>query len=230
MPLDYETRMTVVSYILRDVVPRTVQPHPPIPMEWFIQQFSFVEDVTLQTHLGEAFYQARFVGRVREALALKGGFNHAFTKYQIVLYASIYEALIDYILRENSGNPIVRELFTEIIFRPRRNALSSKTKILYADETDECELVPCRPIVRERKLQEIQFDQRVDTVVHLGVFPEADAPFMKALYKSRNNVHLQSSANKEFKPDNQESSEAFRLLFRFIQHLQAWTIRHPTDT
>jgi hypothetical protein len=198
-------------------------------MEWFVQQFSFIEEEPLQKHLGEAFYQARFIGRVREALALRGGFNHAFTKYQIVLYASIYEALIDYMLEKNSDNPIVHDLISETVFKQRKNALSSKTKLLFADDTGDVELIPCRAVLRERRLQEIQFDQRVDTVVRLGIFPQADAPFIKTLYKSRNNVHLQSSANKEFQPDDQESSEAFQLLFRFIQHLQEWTARHRID-
>jgi hypothetical protein len=98
MPLPVNIRKEVVNYVLKGLVPvtpNTFHPHP-TPLGWFQSRFDFVLDSGLKHRLGEAYYQARYLERVREALGLKEGFNHAFIQFQIVQYASIYEAVIDY--------------------------------------------------------------------------------------------------------------------------------------
>lgn len=220
MPLDPHTRDSINQYVFRDIVPKTVMPRPNKPIHWFEEQFSFIQEDTLRRYLGEAFYQARYVGRLREALDLKGGFNNPFTKYQIVLYASIYEAIIDHFLEAKVDDPILKDLLSEVVYKKQGNAFSSKIKLMLTEDSVDHELIPCRIGKRVRKLKEIQFDQRVEAAVKLGIVLDDDSAFIKTLYKSRNNVHLQSSAVKKFTPNGEESSEAFRLLFRFIDHLR----------
>lgn len=110
MPLAEKTRKAVVSYILRDVVPKTITPRPTPQIAWFRGQFDFIPDVDLKAHLGEAFYQARYIGRIREALSLKGAFNNAIVKFQIIQYASIFEAVIDCGLPRVPAHPSVKTL------------------------------------------------------------------------------------------------------------------------
>lgn len=96
MPLKNELRDEVTSYVLKHVVPKNITPRPRRAMDWFKELFEFVEDEKLKDAMAEAFYQARFMGRLIEALQLKGDFNNGLIKAQTVLYASIYEAVIDY--------------------------------------------------------------------------------------------------------------------------------------
>ena len=221
MPLDNATRQHVIEYVTRDIVPKTVTPRPHQAMTWFKAQFAFVGDAKLQEHLGEAFYQARYIGRVREALALKAGFNHAFCKYQILLYASIYECVIDYLLDAVSDDPVVTTLLTRTDLQ-KISAISSKAQLTFTDGSETHDLLTCRQVSRTQQLRDVRFDDRVAAAETLGIVRNQDSAFIKSLYKSRNNIHLQSSATKDFKPDDQQSSEAFRLLFAFTENAAAW--------
>ena len=221
MPLDKQSRQHIIDYVMRDLVPKTVSPRPHRPMTWFTAQFSFVSDPALQQHLGEAFYQARYTGRVREALDLKGGFNHAFCKYQILLYASIYECVIDHLLTAVSSDPLVAGFLTTTVLQTI-SAMSSKTSMTFTDDSGTHDLRTCRETKRTQQLRDVRFDDRVDAAKQLGMVRSEDSSFIKALYKSRNNIHLQSSANKDFKPDDEQSSEAFRRLFAFTENAAAW--------
>ena len=188
-----------------------------------MDQFSFIPNPALQRHLAEAMYQARFAGRLREALDLPGNFNNLFVKSQIQLYASIFEALIDYFLDSHKTHPIVQSLLQERVFKAVRHALASNTRIMCTDTTGSYDLVPCREMLRTRNLKEIQFAKRLSTAVTFGLIPANDAPFVERLYASRNSIHLINSAARAFTPDSAESSDAFRALFRFLTHLRAWT-------
>ena len=223
MPLPEHIRHDVTSYVLRHVVPKTVLPRPQTAMEWFTAQFSFVADAALKKHLAEAMYQARFAGRLREALHLRGGFNHLFIKSQILLYASMFEALIDYFLEAHETHPIVVALLQERVFKSVPNVLSSLTRITYAAAAGAFDITPCREVIRTRSLKEIQFAQRLSTAVAFRLLAQADAPFVERLYTDRNSIHLIASAARDFTPDANESSDAFKTLFRFLTRLRTWT-------
>lgn len=221
MPLEKQSRQHIIEYVMRDLVPKTVTPRPHQAISWFNAQFAFISDQKLQEHLGEAFYQARFTGRVREALDLKSGFNHAFCKYQILLYASIYECVIDYLLNAVASEPTVSTLLTATELQ-RIPAMSSKAEFTFSDASGTHSIFTCRETKRTRQMRDIRFDDRVDAAETLGIVRAENSAFIKALYKSRNNIHLQSSADKDFKPDDQQSSEAFRRLFAFTENASRW--------
>lgn len=66
--------------------------------DWFDQQFDFIEDKALATRLALEFYSARYIYKLGEALAVRGEKMHAHNKFQIMQYASIYEAIITHLL------------------------------------------------------------------------------------------------------------------------------------
>lgn len=225
MPLKQSLRQPVVDYILRDIAPG--KPIEQKPMEWFLDRFSFVDNTILQKHLAEAFYQARLNEKTREALGLRKGFNNVFIKTQIVLYASIYEALIDYALEKNKTKTIVASLLRQDFFSPVP-ALSSAAELTYKEADATHKIVTCKKKVRTQQLKEIQFKDRLNAAVSLGfVHPENRAE-LEALYTSRNKIHILAAAADDFKPDGLQSSKAFQNLFAFLTHAKAFF--HPPNS
>ena len=220
MPLRSEIRQEVIDYVMRDIVPKSAG-WSAEPMEYFQSQFRFIPDANLVVHLAEAFYQARYIGRVRESLALKSGFNHAFCKYQIVLYASIYEAMIDYFLEVESGNEAVTTMLTVPILK-KVTAMSKNAKIEFTQSGVVHNVVMAKESTMKLKLRDIRFADRVDAGASIGFVPKSDASFIKKLYTSRNNIHLKSSANNSFSPDDRQSSAAFKKLYAFIKKSREW--------
>lgn len=194
-------------------------------MEWFVAQFSFVPDATLQKHLAEAFYQARYVGRLREALDLRGGFNNTFVKHQIVLYASIFEAVIDYFLEQNASLPDVARILADTEYRKEHGVFGSKVVLTVGGPDDARTIIPCSEVPRTRELREVRFDQRVAAAVKIGLVSESLQKPIQDLYKDRNNIHIRASAAKDFVTDDAGSSTAFKNMFSFLSHARAWSER-----
>ncbi len=219
MPLKKALRDPIVEYILRDLAPGKALGQK--PMEWFLAHFAFVDNATLQRHLAESFYQARLNEKTREALGLKKDFNNVFVKTQIVLYASIYEALIDYALEKNRALPVVKALLEQEIYCSVQ-ALSSASELTFKDAHATHKIFTCKKKTRTQKLKEIQFKDRLTAAIAIGFVEAANQQELEALYTSRNKIHILAASADDFKPDGQQSSKAFQNLFAFLAHAKAF--------
>ncbi len=217
MPLEAATRQTVVDYILRDLVPDHRWTRK--PFDWFLWKFAFIRDPSLQKQLAEAFYQARMAEKLRAALGLKGGFNHTFIKTQVILYASIYEAVVDWLLEGDVAAPEVQALLRQEFYQPATEALGKNTRlsIVSAAGADE-PLFVCRRKQRTQKLKEVQFKERLQVAVVRKLVPADLETVIDRLYTARNRVHLTQAAAEDFVPDAHQTSEAFREMSRFLKH------------
>lgn len=220
MPLPASDRKKVNQYVFKHVVPKNIKPRPKTAMEWFVDKFNFIEDAALRKHLGETLYQGRYIGRLMEALNLKGAFNNTFVKQQIILYASIYEAVMDHFL-SRSTDPRVQNVLKATVFK-KVNAFSSKTKMTFEQDGIEQPLFVCKQALVTKTLKDVRFRDRLQAAVDIGMIPSSMQGFIEKLYTSRNNVHVIGSAKKDFHPDANESSEAFKSMFRFLKHVEKW--------
>ena len=229
MPVDKETRKTVNKYVFKHVVPKNVRPRPDVQIKWFADLFAFIDKTSLRRHLGEALYQGRFLGRLQEALDLTGGINSLFLKQQIVLYASIYEAVIDHFLEKHSDNEDTSHLFTTTELKKQTGALSKNSKMTYTVGEKEFEIIPCSEFPKSRKLRDIRFDTRVDAANRIGLLPDFQVDFVKSLYKNRNNIHIRRAVSSQFEPDSDESSLAFKQISRFVNHAKRWVEKNKVS-
>jgi hypothetical protein len=105
-----------------------------LPGAWHVNEFAFIDDVELRHRLGRAYYAARYVGKLMGALQATGDELHAFVKFQILQYASIYEAVVSYLLWSRyKEHAEVKILETHKAYKPVE-ALSKLTAMKYGDE------------------------------------------------------------------------------------------------
>ena len=105
MPLDKEVKDIVLSYCMRD-----------LPNDsWYENAFDFVKDDLLKSRLISEFKNARLVYKVFEGIAAEDELLLAEVKMQVLMYASIYEATIHYVLFDQyyKNTPIVQDLLTQ---------------------------------------------------------------------------------------------------------------------
>ena len=222
MPLPKPDRDKVNQYVFKHVVPRNIKPRPKTAMEWFVGQFDFIDDPDLRKHLGEALYQGRYIGRLMEALNLKGAFNNTFLKQQIILYASIYEAVVDHFLSRSTDSR-ARDVLEATVFK-QVGAFNSIAKMTIEHGGVDHPAFVCRKAVIKKTLKDIRFRDRLQAAVDIGLAPASMQSFIEKLYTSRNNIHVICSAKKDFQPDSNESSEAFKNMRGFLAHVRRWVI------
>ncbi len=208
MPLEEILRNSIQAYCKRDL---------PGDLKWHVDQFSFITDLELQRRLGRAFYSARYVGKLMEALFASGDKIHPFVKFQIMQYASIYEAVVSHLLwGRYVEHPEVKSLQTHKAYKPV-NALSSLTSMKYGEE----ELFTC--VYRDAKTQRnsIPFKDKVDCAVRIGFIEEAYSEDIKRIYELRNLAHIETEAEKQIEVELDQAKKAYWRIKPFIEKIVA---------
>lgn len=206
MPLEQTQRDQIPAYCIRDL---------PGDMDWHIAQFEFVDDPELKNRLGRAYYAARYVAKLMEALRPEGDFSHPFVKFQIIQYASIYEAVVAYLLwTRYADHPEVKQLQTHKAYKPVP-ALGKLTQMSF----DGDQLHPC--VYKDAKTQRnsIPFRDKVDCAVRLGLIDEAYSGDIKKTYELRNLAHLEAETQQQIDVELEEAKTGYWRMKPFLERI-----------
>ena len=88
MPFEKALKDSILSYCTHDLPDD----------DWYKSAFSFIKDEKLKNRLIAEFKNVRFIYKVFEGLSAKDELLLAEVRMQILMYASIYEAVIHYVL------------------------------------------------------------------------------------------------------------------------------------
>lgn len=214
MPLPEEIRNSINDYCKRDL---------PGDLQWHIDQFQFIEDLELKKRLGRAFYSARYISKLMEALQADGDTVHPFIKFQIMQYASIYEAVITYLLwNQFQNHPEVKQLQLHKAYKPI-SALGSLTTMKFNDEV----LFTC--VYRDEKTQKnkISFRDKVDCAVRIGFVDAAYSEEIKKIYELRNLAHIETEAAKQIELEIDNAKNGYWRMQPFLKKISD-TLVNPT--
>jgi hypothetical protein len=215
MPLSKETASLIHAYCVKDL---------PGNLQWHVDQFSFVTNVELQKRLGRAFYSSRYISKLMEALSVTGDELHPFVKFQIMQYASIYEAVICHLLWDRYKDHVeVKKLQTHKAYKPL-NALAKLATMMYETET----LYTC--VLRDAKTprNSIPFRDKVDCAVRIGFLDESYAGDIKRIYELRNLAHIETEAEKQIDVEIEHAKTGYWRLKPFLDKIVASTADEST--
>lgn len=206
MPLEQNIRETIDEYCKRDL---------PGDIDWHISQFAFIGDSDLKEKLGRAYYSARYMSKLMEATYVGGDEIHPFVKFQIIQYASIYEAVTSYLLwNKFSEHEEVKALQIHKAYKPV-SAFGSKTNITY----DGQELFACLYKDSKTPRNSIPFKDRVDCAVRIGFIDEAYSEDIKNLYRLRNLAHIETEAKTLEEIVLEDSKKGYRRIKPFLERI-----------
>jgi hypothetical protein len=206
MPLDQNIIETIDQYCKRDL---------PGDIQWHIDQFNFIDDTELKKKLGRAYYSARYMSKLMEATQAGGDEIHPFVKFQIIQYASIYEAVTSYILwNKYPEHEEVKLLQIHKAYKPI-NALGSLTNLTY----DGKELHTCLYKDSKTPRNSIPFKDKVDCAVRIGFIDEAYSEDIKNLYRLRNLAHIETEARRLEEMELEDSKKGYWRIKPFLERI-----------
>ena len=209
MPLKPDIIELIDNYCTKDL---------PGDLQWHIDRFSFIQNTDLQNKIGRAHYSSRYMSKLMEALRGTGDELHPFVKFQILQYASIYEAVITYLLWDTfKEHDEVIQLQTHKTYKPV-HALGSKTSIKYDGE----DVFTC--VYRDEKTHKnsISFPSKVDCAVRIGFLNEKYAEDIKHIYMLRNLAHIETEADKKIEVEIEHSKLGYWRLRPFLDDSVAY--------
>lgn len=234
MPFDNTVKSTILAYCTRD-----------LPNDnWYEQAFSFIKDSELKSRLISEFKNARFVYKIFEGLSAEGELLLAEVRMQVLMYASIYEAIIHYILFDEyfKDNPVVQNLLVQKVNKPFYIPQAKKAAINALLFHDGKTIIPYFETTQKRDITKIRFDEKCEAAFRLGIlteiaeqkYPHADIlPDIKPIpdmpifyselvriYEVRNAIHLHAELKKEIDYHLQLSKIAYRRMKPFLEQIE----------
>ena len=222
MALPKDTITDVIKFCNRDLVPdQSYNSDEQYHNEWFIEYFSFLADPTVEAQLGDAFYQARFMYKLMNALNLPLSKQKGIVKFQIVQYASICEAVLDTAIIKYFKEDAEKEFsVTELVKYP--NALSVDTKITSAGTL----LVLCKTKEKKGDLKRTRVDFKTKYAVSKGLITQTTKDAVDSLYDLRNNIHILKAAKSQYTPKLRDARDAFILMQAFVEEIKQFYSTH----
>ncbi len=206
MPIDENIKNLLMEYCRNSL---------PGDIDWHINQFVFIDDVELKNKIGRAYYSTRFIYKIMEALHVCGNELHPFIKFQIIQYASIFEAVITYLLWVKfKDHPEVSKLQMHKAYK-KVSALGSLCKMTY----DGDELFTCVYKNTKTPKSSIPFKDKVDCAVRIGFIEEKYSKDIKKIYDLRNLAHIESEADKKEEFTIDDSKNGYWRMKPFIEKI-----------
>jgi hypothetical protein len=207
MSLEKSIRDQIQTYCTKDL---------PGDLNWHIQRFHFIDDAKLQDRLGRAFYAARYMAKLMEALYVKDNELHPFVKFQVMQYAAIYEAVISHLLwTKFRGHQEVIALQTHKSYKPI-SALSNLTTITYDGE----HVYTCVHKEEKTPKNSISFGDKVDCGVRIGFIDATYAEDLKRIYTRRNLAHIETEAKKQIEIEIEDAKLGYWRMQPFIDQIE----------
>lgn len=206
MSLEKALRDQIQTYCIKDL---------PGDLDWHIQKFIFIDDIELRERLGRAFYAARYMSKLMEALYVQENELHPFVKFQVMQYASIYEAVITHLLWNNfKDHEEVVALQTHKAYKPI-SALSNLTTIKYGDE----QVFTCVYKNEKTPKNSIPFGDKVDCCVRIGFVDAIYAQDIKNIYTLRNLAHIETEAKKQIEIEIEHAKLGYWRMQPFLEKI-----------
>ena len=187
--------------------------------KFYSEYFWFISDADLRTRLEEEFKSARYVYKLLEGLQAKDWLLTAEVRIQILLYASIYEAVLHHVLLQDYANTDVVKNITTYEARKRINisgAIKQKIVDTYSPSGDVVVYQIESAAVDERK---IVFEDKAKAAFDLGLIDQSIYEVIVRVYSLRNAIHLHAELRRNIAYEIDAAKDAYWHLQGFCRRI-----------
>jgi hypothetical protein len=209
MPLDKSIRDNILEYCNRHLANE----------QWFEAEFDFIHDTRLVNRLALEFYSARYIYKLGEALAAENKQLHSHLKFQIMQYASIYEAIIVHLLWQRfAEHDAVKRICKHPVFKPE----GKLPKNIRLTTRQSEELYICALREAEHSPHSIKFDDKIGAAIEIGFLHPTLGKEIGDFYKLRNAIHIETAVKRQVEYEMTQAQLAYRRMRPFIKGIRTF--------
>lgn len=188
--------------------------------EWYEGYFSFIKDEVLSKRLEKEFKTIRYIYKILEGLKSTDELQLAQIRIQVIFYASIYEAMVHYLLFDRlKDSDEVNKLF--YITMPVKISIPKykRDKIIKALEHDGNEILTF--VERKKKTVEskIRFDAKAEVMCKLNLIDSKLKDELIKFYEYRNAIHIHAEIKKDLEYELEMAKVAYRRFKPFREQV-----------
>lgn len=202
MPFDTQLKETVYNYATIDL---------PNDIWYDINFFTFIDDDLLRKRLIVEHRNARIIYKIFEGLQAKDDLLLAQIKTQVIMYVSIQEAAISYVLFNIQHNSTTVKL---LLNRKQKVAIDvptiQKEKLKELFIHNDKELFLFYDDTKKVDITKIRYDSKIKACLNLKLISKQLADDLILLYEYRNTIHLEAELKKGFNYNLEMAKLAYR--------------------
>lgn len=220
MPLPNDIKKAVYSYCSSDLPTRA----------WYEKEFDFIEDCRLRERLIKEFKSIRFAYKLYEGIEATDENLIFEVRHQIFAYATIYEAVLHYILytyydQSEEFHALQYHQAPARISIPKDKLYLLNKMLTHNGET----IIPYHIQERKKNDSQVRFDDKCIVAEKLGLISklankdgeEIDLPSeIIEIYGYRNAIHLVAEQRKGIEYELELSKRAYRRMRPFIDQIK----------
>ncbi|CAA7603135.1 Hypothetical protein DEACI_3958 [Acididesulfobacillus acetoxydans] len=182
---------------IHDKIREYVYGHLP-SKDWYDKNFyPFIKDANLRERLIVEYKNSRVIYKIFEGLQAEGELLLAQIKTQVIMYVSIQEAVINYILFELlvDQDPVRELLYQERLTQimiPKYQKEKLQKELVHDGKEILIYYKEKKPIDKTK----IRYDQKVNSCYHLKLIDSQLREDLIKLYEYRNTVHIEAELRK----------------------------------
>lgn len=220
MPLDNITKNAIYNYCNNHLADEA----------WYEERFEFIQDEYLRKRLVEEFKGTRFAYKIYEGIEAKDENLIFEVRHQILSYATIYEAVLHYVLYNYYNQT---QEFNDLLYHyaPARVSIPAQqlNKINALLEHNGESIIPYHLQRRKKQDPEVRFEDKCRTAEQLGIIhkfinedgKEVDLPSeVIEIFGYRNGIHLIAEQRKGITYELNLSKLAYRRMQPFINQIK----------
>ena len=198
--------------------------------DWYEEEFDFIQDYDLKKRIIEEFQSVRYAYKLYEGLEATDIHLIFQISSQILSYASIYEAVLEYVLNTYYSDTPEYEDLTHQDNVPTNICIpQDKRERLQAELSHDGKEIYTVYYKRKKKQNtSIRFDDKCRTAENLNLIGKIhredsviDLPAeIIEIYSYRNGIHLIAEQRKEIKYELELGKLAYRRLKPFIEQIK----------
>lgn len=199
---------------------------------WYENEFSFIKDKSLKKSIIEEFKAIRFAYKLYEGIGATKENLRFEVRNQILAYASIYEVVIDYVLKNYYLETKEYDDLTHYHALKRISIPQTKQSTLQKELShDGKKIIPTYYGRKKKSDCQITFEAKCKTAKKLGLIHNftskegEEIDFAKELieiYKHRNGIHIMAEKKNGIKYESELelSKKAYRRMQPFIKQIK----------
>lgn len=197
---------------------------------WYDNEFSFIQDIELKKRIIAEFKAIRFAYKLYEGIEASDENLIFEVRNQILAYASIYEAVIEYVLNTYYSDTDEFDSLIHHTIPIKVSIPQDKLKLLQDTLSHDGKMiVPFYYTKKEKERPQIRFDDKCRTAEKLGLihkFVNADGKEVDLvseiieIYSYRNGIHIIAERRKGINYELELSRKAYRRMRPFIDQIK----------
>lgn len=209
--------------------------------DWLENEFNFIKKEELRNRIKTEYKNARNVYKIFEGLEVENELLLAEVRLQILMYASIYETILHYIIFDEyyRDEKCVKDLLVQKTLKEYSIPQQNLKKISNELHHDQKNIITCYRTTVKRDITKVRFDEKCIVAKELGILKDIKLDMPKidertgktvnkiclcndliSIYEMRNAIHIHAEIKKDIEYHLYMSKLAYKRMRPFIDQVK----------